>query len=1114
MENSSKNGINEGLDVVIIGNFDIKGDLFSNIFPLILNHSKYKHKYVNRFDLCLREEINIPNNFINVYYPEINDKLKNIDILVLTYNLSSNTSIENLKRFYYFYYNKLEEKDKPKGIIIIEFNYFQKEEIFSFEKNDINNADQFKKLFKGYFCQFEDDEEKLNEAFSKCVIDLKQKYNFNEDYIFFKKKLKNEIKFMIVIQGDKELQDIFMKILLESCNFNYTKKNNNIFELKYERIINGNKLTFIITIKLMNYDCLFYSGCNIILYDINKKESYDKIKKIIREFIKNNGPNIKILFNLFYLNSNPKPISYEENFDEIKNGKNLANEIGASFSILNINNNINLNEEIKNKFDNILENIIECINIGENKNENNKDNNEIIKKQIKKNNNYDFFELKNYDSPLLYIKEINNKIQNEFKGDKKILINICPKCYEHLNISINNISNNIILYCNKCKNEPKGLNSEQYISICNAKNKLYQCQICQKTLCYEFKTKKLYCTCESNETLQNTKKNITIENDENIPISCLLKDIYCNNHNKFHKYYYKYSKKGLCEDCAQEKKGKKYFIEDFNEEKIDNLIKQKKLELKKELKFINSLHQKFNETIELLKDKFEKLINIKIKMNFHKSQLINSLEIIQNNYTIISNVKSLKFDIGENFKYKEDDSIENKLKNMFKYLNYESDLNNLHFEKKYEGPYNIIIDKEKDIKITDICGLKNNQLFCISFNDGQAKIFNSNTNKNNYPICIIKEFSPQLGVNSLYVSKFNNNIWKIDDQNKNDIIYLNGFEELKIIQMNNNYESYNLLYIIKDVNQNFYSSIEIDYNKIITLNNNFDINLIIINKEKDNKISHEIKNINDLFVSLDSLPISLKKISDNIISLELSSFDLSLRETENRITLFDNDEFMKKKQNLQRSYALQLNDGYINYSPNEVRTSTRESNIRETLDKISENEKFVKIFYIDVNYKNENKELNEENNIKDKCNNYFQIKKEFVFSNNYELLGSISDEENLLLFNYKEQMKTNIFEYKLCIFNFNICQFIRSFKFHNIWSSPKLFAKINKMHLNNEFEFTICDEELNIFQYIYDKNYMNKIYYINDFQAEKRTKNKPTKLISLGKRVIILCNNSYYIFSY
>ena len=90
----------------------------------------------------------------------------------------------------------------------------------------------------------------------------------------------------------------------------------------------------------------------------------------------------------------------------------------------------------------------------------------------------------------------------------------------------------------------------------------------------------------------------------------------------------------------------------------------------------------------------------------------------------------------------------------------------------------------------------------------------------------------------------------------------------------------------------------------------------------------------------------------------------------------------------------------------------------------------------------------------------------------------------------------------------------RSFKFHNIWSSPKLFAKINKMHLNNEFEFTICDEELNIFQYIYDKNYMNKIYYINDFQAEKRTKNKPTKLISLGKRVIILCNNSYYIFSY
>ena len=83
------------------------------------------------------------------------------------------------------------------------------------------------------------------------------------------------------------------------------------------------------------------------------------------------------------------------------------------------------------------------------------------------------------------------------------------------------------------------------------------------------------------------------------------------------------------------------------------------------------------------------------------------------------------------------------------------------------------------------------QLFCISFNDGQAKIFNSNTNKNNYPICIIKEFSPQLGVNSLYVSKFNNNIWKIDDQNNPSVTWICCFHVLS------SYKSYLYLYICK-----------------------------------------------------------------------------------------------------------------------------------------------------------------------------------------------------------------------------------------------------------------------------------------------------------------------------
>ena len=55
--------------------------------------------------------------------------------------------------------------------------------------------------------------------------------------------------------------------------------------------------------------------------------------------------------------------------------------------------------------------------------------------------------------------------------------------------------------------------------------------------------------------------------------------------------------------------------------------------------------------------------------------------------------------------------------------------------------------------------------------------------------------------------------------NKNELIYLNGFEELKIIQMNSNYDAYNLLYTIKDEFSNIYNSIDIYDNSILMLNN-------------------------------------------------------------------------------------------------------------------------------------------------------------------------------------------------------------------------------------------------------------------------------------------------------
>ena len=65
------------------------------------------------------------------------------------------------------------------------------------------------------------------------------------------------------------------------------------------------------------------------------------------------------------------------------------------------------------------------------------------------------------------------------------------------------------------------------------------------------------------------------------------------------------------------------------------------------------------------------------------------------------------------------------------------------------------------MKITDIWGLKNSELICVSFDNGEAKVFDLTSSEDKYRAkCIIKEFKPIQGINSLFVSKNDSNILK------------------------------------------------------------------------------------------------------------------------------------------------------------------------------------------------------------------------------------------------------------------------------------------------------------------------------------------------------------------
>ena len=1076
--NSKKNiGI---FDVLIIGTFD---NLFSKTFSLKLNDMNIKHKYLNSYDLRIREQFLFPKNFLYLFHPEIIDKLKDIDILILGYENSDLLSFEYIKTFYQLYYKLLNENEKPKNVLIFERNsiHIDKTKInilnkSIIEKVDINDGKKLAELYNGLFCGCNTNEDLFEIILIKCINNLKEIYNTENYSLFnfdFKEKTNNKYHFSIY--GNKDLQNIFLKYLLKlKCNENFKKKNDNYYEINYKNEINNNLLNCDIILELMNEkEYSHFSQCFIFLYDNNKTESFNLIQNIIRLHIFNYGAKYKKICKLFSINTN-NSLNYNDNTNK---GQNLAKEIGANFDIINQNGN-----EIKlidNIFNNIIKEIFEYIKISKDniKNDPNKIKKDFLKSKTNINNlKNSFYLLSLYDSPSEFIKNFIYKINNELQNYNKeyFIFNLCPVCYNYMNIRIHDNSNIIILKCDNCNTEPNGLNNNEYELNKKNINKKFYCDKCYKCLFYDYSSKKLIChNCQYN--------NRSIKS---VSIPIYLKDYYCEMHNEFYQYYLKYSKKGLCKYCYKEKIKKGYFIEKYTEKDIQILIKNKYNDLEKEKNFFKLIKKQFNKCIKDLELKFNELMEIKENIYEIKKNMIKNLELIENNYTLMTNVNNLKFNYMNNYKYNENDTIENKIKNIFNVLNIDEDIDNFYFDKNYEknvsmrinGPYNNLISKniedknKRNYKITDMYGINNNKLICISFNDGKARIYNSNIDKNSYPIYIIDEYKPLFGVNSLYVSK---------NKDNKEIIYLCGYESIKIILMNEDYTSYDLLYEIEEPNKNIYQVIELSFEHDLLLLNNFnEINLIRFKNgifDYNNQESNTVTNIFIKDEEYDYQLLSINRIDKNIICLKISDYIDKL--------------------------ALK---GQLSYSALDgltlVSSDSSDSNESEVQDK--------KNFYKKI-YKYKFK-LNAIDNNTNNCNNCITILKEYSIPYNYELLGVLSEEDNLLLMSYKIQNENSNNISYLFIFDFNICQIIKSFKFHNNIACPKLFTKINFEHKIKKKWFVVCDENLNLHQYSYDKDSNDMIFYVKTIEATKKLYNIPIALLYLKPNIIIFCNNNNF----
>ena len=223
-KNSVEAKINDKFNVIVMGNGEQYEKLLINSFPILLDNSNIRHKYISRFDLQIKERISFPKDFNYIYYPEILDKLVNIDILILTYNMVDKLSFEFLRKFYYLYFTKMDEEDKPKNVIIIETDYSSNDEIIYEEKVDQEGAKKLATLFNARFCDWECDVEQINLVLSECLKKLLEIYNYTDDYSSFKgRELSKEINSYILIYGDKSTQTTFLDLLLKSCNFIHKK---------------------------------------------------------------------------------------------------------------------------------------------------------------------------------------------------------------------------------------------------------------------------------------------------------------------------------------------------------------------------------------------------------------------------------------------------------------------------------------------------------------------------------------------------------------------------------------------------------------------------------------------------------------------------------------------------------------------------------------------------------------------------------------------------------------------------------------------------------------------------------------------------------------------------
>ena len=419
-------------------------------------------------------------------------------------------------------------------------------------------------------------------------------------------------------------------------------------------------------------------------------------------------------------------------------------------------------------------------------------------------------------------------------------------------IQINNIDENIKDYpirCAICYRIPKfycDFEKDYFFTHCDKqhKNEYHSFESflentnkdIKSFLCYECKnvdnSKNSFCNnCNLSLCLDCQKKHEKETNHDNF-VDMNKIDTFCSNHNEAYEYYDSINKTNVCQKCIIQNEKKNNFLKTSKfinyKETLNDYIRK----VKENIMTWNNISALAN---EWLKDVIEKMnvfihsinnyIILQQKIIFYLNNE-NNFEKFENNfnvffnYEIINNeyidkyIKDIQCNLNKNYKINGDfqtksnffinllnkflvkeNKIELKKKLFLKkeakinqsivYTN--KDNNNLRIENMLENKY------ELKSKVKCLIPFKEKELIILGFDTGKIKVFEEHKKEREENYYLVKK---------LTIKAFENEIKNICELDNNLIVASDIKNNLKLIQINNNFSSYSIIQSLNEIKDN------------------------------------------------------------------------------------------------------------------------------------------------------------------------------------------------------------------------------------------------------------------------------------------------------------------------